>query len=498
MGAHGRLAAFGPAAAAVALLAALTFALYGPALGHYFIADDLTLLAFVRGYRGSWLAFLVPGHLYSDPVTRSRYLPLTLYYHAALDALLGGHALAYHLVSLSMHAAVGALVGRLAWSLYRDRAVAAVAAALFVGWRLQSQAVAWIATGPRLPSTGLALLCLLWAREGRGRWAAPAAVAAFALALPMNAELAVMPAILASFLLGEVDGGATGAAPARRRQRRTVLLGCTAVTALFLLATWRSEQAFPARPATLAPDLARVLLFTANLFVPFAVPLALKLALATGAVTAAVWLRDRRLRVLLSSIAASALLWGMLRPYPLMPRYLYLAWAFGAIVVARVLCLAGAAIAKALPGGRGPELLRSPERRRAAAAAMATAPLLALSAWSIRSVDLVHQEYLALLPCRLARVQAEARASGRRLHVFVRPSSHLGGADLAYFEPELQLVPSPAAADRIVDTDLARYRDRLGPRMADRYWFLPWFDDAIARSGEAGSGRPRPTRGAAP
>jgi hypothetical protein len=431
----------------------------------------------VRSYRGSWLAFLDPTRIYSDPVTQTRYKPAYIYYWCGLDALLGDHAFAYHAWSALLHALAGVVVWSLAWELFRERVVATAAAVLFVAWRLQSQTVVWVSASHRVLSTELALLAVL-APLARPRASAVAgAIALFALALAMNPELVVMPPMLGCFLV--YHRLKRGHDRERTRRLAWTLGGCAAVTAAFVLASRLSGRVFPERPVSLAPDPGRVLLFATNLFAPFELPLALKMGLAATAVAAALSLRDGRLLLMLACIAASALLWSVLGGYPLTPRYLYLSWAFGSILVARLLCLLGARIGVALPARWLPPFLRPPGRRRQAAVAVLLAPLLLASAWSIRARDLVHFEYLALLGRRLAQVQEEARAGGRRTTVFVRPSSHLDGRDLAFFRREIEFVRSPAAAERIIDTDLASYRRRLGPRMADGYWYLPWFDERI-------------------
>jgi hypothetical protein len=460
-----------------ALLVVLAFAIYGGALGHYFIADDLLNFDFVRSYRGSWLAFLDPTRMYSDPVTETRWKPLHIYSLRLLDALFGDRAFAYHTLSVLLHALVGMVVWNLAFDLFRERVMATAAAVLFVSWRLQSQTVVWISAGPRVLSTGLALLAISAAARRRTSAGPAGGVALFALALGMNPELVVVPPILGCFLVYRLVG--PGRDLERARRLAWILAGCAIVTAAFLVACWLSHRAFPERPISIAPDPGRVLLFETNLFVPFELPLGLKIPLAAVVVVAAACLRDGRLVLMLACIAACAILWGLLGGYPLTPRYLYLAWAFGSVVVARLLYLVGSHAATALPG-RGPAALPSglAWRRHAAVTAL-LAPLLVANAWSIRSRDLVHFEYLALLGRRLAQVQQEARWSGRRTTVFVRPFSSLGAGDLAFFRREIRFVGSPDAAERIVDTDLAHYRSRLGPRMADGYWYLPWFDVRI-------------------
>jgi hypothetical protein len=460
-----------------ALLVVLTLALYGGALGHYFIADDFVNLDFVRSYRGSWLAFLDPTRMFSDPVTHTRYKPFHIYDLWLLDAAFGDHAFAYHALSLLLHAVVGMAVWNLAWDLFRERATATAAAVLFVSWRLQSQTVVWISANPRVLSTGLALLAIA-APAARPRASAVVGrIVLFAFALGMNPEVVVVPPILGCFVLYRLVG--RGRDLERARRLAWTLAGCAAVTATFLGACWLSHRAFPERPVSLAPDPGRLLLFTTNLFVPFELPLGLKIALPAVVTVAAVCLKDARLLLMLACIAVCAIFWGLLSGYPLTPRYLYLAWAFGSVVVARLLYLVGSRAAQAQPVRWRAALPSPPAWRRCAAVAALLVPLLAANAWSVRWRDLVHFEYLTLLGRRLAQVQHEARSSGRRTTVFVRPFSSLGAGDLAFFRREIRFVGSPEAAERIVDTGVARYRSRLGPRMAEGYWYLPWFDVRI-------------------
>lgn len=435
-----------------ALLLALSAVLYRPALRHWFIADDLVNLDFVRRHEGSWLKYLSPLAAYSDPVTRSRYKPLYVYYFRAADLAFGDRPWAWHALSLLWHVAAAMCVYALARRLFRDPLAPVLAALLFASTRLHSQMVVWVSANYRLLSAVLTLGAVLSLDARSSAWAVGACALLFTLSIGMNPESVVLLPILGAILwLHRRD-------PSRARTSLSALAACAPVALAFVAANRVSQRRFPDLPIALTPDPSRVLLFFANLAVPFAVPLSVKVLGACAVVAAALSLRDRRVRAMLLCALACALFYAVLE-YPLAPRYLYLASAFWSVVLARLIARAAR---------------RTSSRPALAAAALAT-PLVLASAWALRETDLEDLGYLACVGERLTPVQREARARGRRLAVHIQPVSSLDARNLAFFRDELRFVPTCAQADRVVDSGYARCRARFGPGFDEDYWYLPWF-----------------------
>jgi len=456
------------------VLFVLGCAVYWPSLDNYFIADDLTELDFLRHYRGSWLVFLDPSKMFSDLVTHSRYRPVYVYYKWALSALFHEDVLGYHVLSLGLHALAGVAVLILAWRLFSDRLTAVTAAVLFVIWRLQSQMVVWIACNYRIVSVALVLWGIV-ALYGRRRTLGIACcVGSLVLAIGMNPELVVVPAILGCFAVYYRVG--RGAEPELGRRFAVATAGHVLVTIGFVIATRISSRIYPVKAVSGTPDLARMLRFLANLFVPFECPLGAKLAIVALIFVVVLYLRDARLLLLAAIVSGCALTWGFFRAYTLTPRYLYLASPFASILLGRFASRFSERASAWLRDERLPAFLRPGERRRWAVLALLVVPLVFANVRAIVTLDLVHFEYLALLGQRLSDVQREARQRGEPARVFIDPASHLAQGDMDFFHPEIEFVDSPQAATRIVETDVERYRRRLGPNMADDYWFMPWFN----------------------
>jgi len=291
--------------------------------------------------------------------------------------------------------------------------------------------------------------------------------------------LVVIPAVQGCFLVYYYLRRATEPELARRFALATA--GQLVVTIAFLIASAISSRVFPVPSAAAMPDLARVLRFLANLFVPFECPLGVKIALVgvvflfallpspkdPSEAVGARRLGDAKLVLLLAIVSGCALMWGFLRTYTLTPRYLYLASAFSSMILARIVSRVAAFASARLK--RGP-------RSHWAVAAMLVIPLLAANVYAIETLDVVHFEYLGLLGRRLAEVRDGVRQRGEHARVFIVPETFLTPADMRFFSPELEFVDSPANATHVVETDVERYRRRLGPHMTDDYWFTPWFN----------------------
>jgi hypothetical protein len=444
---------------AFAALFALCWIVYRPALANGFIADDFINLHFVRSYRGSWWAFLDPRAMYSDPVTQTRYKPGYIYYFWLLDTLFRDHAFGYHLLSLALHVGVSFGVMLLSQRLFQNRTQSIAAAALFATSRLHVQMVVWVSANYRIASAGLALAAVLVLWANRRAVAIATSVALFAVSISMNPELVVVPAVLGALAIHQ------RAKPEMARRAWIAMAIDLVLVAAFVVANRISAARFPEMPMTPLPDPHRVLVFFANAFVPFALPLWFKLTCVAAIAIAALRIRERALVVPAIAMLSGAVLWGMLRGYPLAPRYLYFASAFGAVLLARVLGVGCDAVAVRLRFSAS----------RDVALAVVCLPLVLSSIIAMRSFEFVLLDYLSLIGSRLMTVHREARAQGRRERVFIRPSSTLSDLDQEFFAEQIEFVSSPERATRIVDTEFERYRRALGPGLDEPYWDLPWF-----------------------
>ena len=438
-------------------------AVYARSFHQFFISDDLTELVFVRRYSGSWLAFLDPAKMYSDPITLSRYRPVYVYYKWAVSALFGDNVVVYHAFSIGLHALTALGVLALAWKIFADRWTALVAAAIFLLARGQSQAVIWVASNFRLATVAVMLWGMVALFDGRRAVAVGLCVLAFVIAIG-NPEFVIMPGILACFLVAYRFGRQANRDLAWRFGLATA--GVTLVNVPFLYASAVSARAFPA-PATMAlPEPTRVVKFMANLFVQFEWPYSLKVALFVLIVVVVIALRDLRLMALLASSMGPAFVLGALRNYPLAPRYQYLPSIFTSIVLAYFVARISAWAA---------ERVRSVPRW-GFVAAMA-GPLLIADIYALETLDIVHFEWMSRIGQNLADVRADVRRrGGEPARVFIEPESTLTPADLRYFSPELVIVASPDQATHVVSTEVERYRRILGPKMDAEYWYTPWFN----------------------
>jgi hypothetical protein len=389
-----------------AALLALCAAIYAPALRHGFIADDFVNLDFVRRYRGSWAAFLSPLAAYSDPVTRSRYKPLYVYYFRALDGLFGDTSWAWHALSLIWHVAAALCVFALARMLFDDRRLGAVAATLFATSRLQGQMVIWVSANYRLLSAAMTLGALLALDLRRTVPSVALCAGLFTLSIATNPEAVVLLPVLGVFAL------LRGGDPPARSRALQCLAACLPVGVGFALANRLSQTRFTDLPIGHVPDPGRVAMFFGNLALPFEAPLRVKVGVALGLAAGMLALRDRRVVAMLGCALACALFYALLE-YPLAPRYLYLASAFWCVGLARGLCVLA---------------LRVHPRAVWAAAA----PWVLLSAAAIRDPDIEDFAYLARVGERLGAVQREARARGRAISVRITPVSSLDARNLAF------------------------------------------------------------------
>ena len=139
----------------------LAVALYGASLRYPFFWDDPVELGRAQARSIVTLFTASRDYLY--------YRPLTFTLWKAIGALQGRFdPFTFHLIQVVTHALNGVLTFALARRLFRQRAVAAVAAALFVLYPLSYQAVTWVAVA-QVQATALLLGTLIAYYDGRLR-----------------------------------------------------------------------------------------------------------------------------------------------------------------------------------------------------------------------------------------------------------------------------------------------------------------------------------------
>ena len=439
----------------------LSLALYAPVLNDYFISDDFVLVRFVRTWDGSWLDFLLPWRIYSDPIVVSRYKPFFVYLLKAEDTLFGDGVVGRHLLNVLAHALAGTAVFALSRRLTNSAGTGVTAAVLFVGSRLHSQAVSWTSSLFHLASVTLiawALVALHADSKRKALWWFGALTAAAMLTDP---EVVVAAPVVVLLALHHRFG------PGGDRQRAgTVAWGAglmTLLAAACSAANWISLRHFPDEDFAFRPQVARFAYVFLDLFMPFAVPLPVKIAMLVGVVIACVLVARKEPLVGLFLLAAvpAGVLWSSIGSYGVSPRYLYLPALFTSVAMGRLVWLAL---------GRRPWLVALP-----------MVGLVVLSGVAMRDYDFVLLEGRSEVGARLHEEQLKARAAGEHRHIWVRPSPRLTAEDLRFFAPELDFVDGPEKGVEVIDSGEGEYVHRLGPGFANSYWPWVWFSSSSAQ-----------------
>jgi hypothetical protein len=213
----------------MAIVLALTYAVYSPTLRYEFVHDDRGQIVENPAVH-SWHA--VPSYFSShvwegfDPEEHGNYFrPLFLLWLRINDAVFGNRAGGWHLTTILTHLLTTFLVYLLVWRVGAGREVALLAALIFGLHPAHIEAVAWV-SGVTEPLLGVLLLvsmiCYITARQGGNRpfkWRVISLIC-FVLAL-LEKETAV---ILPGFLL--VYEWIFGQGPGRHFEIRGALAWC--------------------------------------------------------------------------------------------------------------------------------------------------------------------------------------------------------------------------------------------------------------------------------
>lgn len=448
-------------AAVFAGLLGLSLALYAPVLHDYFISDDFVLVRFVRTWDGSWLEFLLPWRIYSDPIVVSRYKPFFVYLLRVEDLLFGDAVLGRHLLNVLTHALAGTAAFALGRKLTGSAGAGLTGAVLFISSRLHSQAVTWTSSLFHLASVMLFAwgLVVLHADSRRRALLGFSVLAAAALLTDPEVVVGAPVVVLLALHHRSLPGG-------QRERAGTVAWGAVLMTLLAgacSLANWVSLRHFPDEDFAFRPRVGRFAYVFLDLMMPFAVPLAVKVLvlLTVLLVCALVVRREPLVGLFLLAAVPAAILWSSIGAYGVSPRYLYLPALFTAVAMGR---LAWVLL------GRQPWLVALP-----------VAGLVLLSGAAMRQYDLILLEGRSEVGLRLHEEQLAARAAGEHRHIWVRPSPRLTAEDLRFFAPELDFVDGPEDGVRVIDSGEGDYVHRLGPQFATSYWPWVWFSSSAAQ-----------------
>ncbi len=432
---------------------------YWEALGHFFIADDLCDLVFLRQARENIVEFLNPTLHFSDSSTKSRYLPLSLLFRVARNLAFEMSEWKYRIASYALHAVNAGLVCLIALELFKDRVVAVSSATVFLLYRVHAQAVVWISAGHILLSAFFFFVALLsWMRGGRMRTIASPSF--YLVALLLHPTVLVFPVIA-----GLYSWFTESRIPWRS------LAGLLAATAIAVLLNIVSLRYFPTTAPGYFFELKKLLGFLASLAAPFDVPTSLRLGIV--AITA-IWClssRDGRLMFLLAGMIAGGLFWNVFgKGYPLTPRYFYLYVPFASMMLVVIAKRGLAAVGEHL------RLRWSLERWGTVVFAL-TLGLVHVRA--LRAYDLFYLEWKQTETHDLFELMIEAQSEGRTKPVAVEPRLTLPACDRTFFENSLILLrPGQSAVDAAVtNTGEAAYSEKLMTKFSRKYWTFPWLLD---------------------
>ena len=213
----------------------LLFVVYGQSLHFQFILDAHRFTADRRiqesGHIWDYFASFVWAQFHGGPP--SFYRPVFLLWMRINFLLSGLSPWGWHLLSITKHALVAALLGVLAWKLLRDSMATLLAATLFALHPAQTESVSWVTVPDPLMSAGMliALLCYFrclepapvkqHGRAKKSRKAAPTpdkdakwfalSVLAYFAALLAKETAIVFPAVIFALSLASTRVKATGA-----------------------------------------------------------------------------------------------------------------------------------------------------------------------------------------------------------------------------------------------------------------------------------------------
>jgi hypothetical protein len=194
-----------PAWWGIAVVLALTFAVYIPTLRYQFVHDDRVQIVenhTIRSWRSvpSYFTAHVWAGVMPD-VILNYYRPLWVLWLRINEAVFGNQAWGWHLTAILVHVLATLLVYLLAWRLGAGREVALLAALIFGLHPAHIEAVAWI-SGVNEPLMGIFLLASLLAyaqsrMEGaRARPWKVISLILFACALLMKENALILPGLL--------------------------------------------------------------------------------------------------------------------------------------------------------------------------------------------------------------------------------------------------------------------------------------------------------------
>jgi tetratricopeptide (TPR) repeat protein len=190
----------------IAVVLALTFAVYSPTLRYQFVHDDRGQIVENPAIH-SWhsVPTYFTAHVWAAVMPEelgNYYRPLFLLWLRINDAVFGSHAWGWHLTTVLLHVFTTLLVYLLAFRLGISGDAALLAALIFGLHPAHIEAVAWI-SGVTEPLLGLLLLAsflayVQWRRESARKWKL-ISIALFALALGEKETGLILPGLMLAY-----------------------------------------------------------------------------------------------------------------------------------------------------------------------------------------------------------------------------------------------------------------------------------------------------------
>jgi hypothetical protein len=189
------------------------FVLYAPALGSYFVAEDL------RSVHFGWSDVVAE---FSSYGMSQGFRPGTVLYFAVNNLLWGRNQVGHHAVVFFLHGLVGWLTYLIAQRVTGRRVTATLAALIFVGAPVHAEAVIWLAAAAGTVVSGLICMLAAWlwiSREnGPDRLTTGVVAVLYLLALLVKEVAIPLPALLMllDWAIGRIPARGSLEAIARR------------------------------------------------------------------------------------------------------------------------------------------------------------------------------------------------------------------------------------------------------------------------------------------
>lgn len=210
----------------------LSLVLYTPALNSYFVAEDLRWVGF------DWSDVILEC---SSHGVSTGFRPGAVLYFVINNAIWGRNYIGHHMVALFIHSLVGWLLYLIVYILTGKRVESALAAMLFVGAPVHSEAVIWLAAAANTGFSGLIfmLAVLLWINKRARTSSTVVAVTILYLSAVLVKETTIiLPALL--LLLDFTTDRLSPRKPCKIVRQLASYLPLALVPSLYILFSWNA------------------------------------------------------------------------------------------------------------------------------------------------------------------------------------------------------------------------------------------------------------------